>query len=163
MFRLNAGKGQSLRLFHDGDAMPTDRESLYWLNVLEVPPKGSGNSLQLALRSRIKLMFRPDGLPGNAMNAHHKVTWHWLREGGQWELQANNASPFVVNLASLTLLQDGRAEMALEPSHILPFANTRFTVEGMVSPAITQLRYAYIDDYGAVRDVSEAVNVRPTD
>lgn len=39
MFRLDAGKGQSLRLFHGGEAMPADRESLYWLNVLDVPPR----------------------------------------------------------------------------------------------------------------------------
>ncbi|MGF6393330.1 fimbrial biogenesis chaperone [Pseudomonas plecoglossicida] len=163
MFRLDGGKGQSLRLFQEEGGLPADRESLYWLNVLEVPPKGAGNTLQVALRSRIKLLYRPDGLQGKSVNAHHRVSWQWLQEDGQWALQANNASPFVVNLASLTLLQDGRAEVALEPDHVLPFASTRFKVEGVPSQATARLRYAFIDDYGAVREAPEAVNVRLAD
>lgn len=159
MFRLEPGKGQSLRLFQEGGGMAADRESLYWLNVLEVPPKGAGNTLQVALRSRIKLLYRPDGLPGKSVNAHQKVTWQWQREGEQWVVQANNASPFVVNLASLTLHLEGHAAVSLEPDHVLPFASTRFRVEGIPGQATARLRYAFIDDYGAVREVPEAVNV----
>ncbi|MFK0309768.1 molecular chaperone [Pseudomonas sp. NPDC090233] len=160
MFRLDAGKGQSLRLFQAGEAMPTDRESLYWLNVLEVPPKGSGNALQVSLRSRIKLMYRPAGLQGKARDAHQAISWQWLREGRQWVLVADNASPYVVNLASLTVLQEGRAAMALEPSHMLPFASTRFRVEDMANPAKAQLQYAFIDDHGAVREAPALTKVR---
>lgn len=159
MFRLDASKGQSLRLLHGGDAMPADRESLYWLNVLEVPPKGSGNALQVALRSRIKVLYRPTGLRGKAVDAHHGVTWQLLREGPQWVLMASNASPYVVNLARVTLEQNGQPPLELGPNHVLPFASTRFSVERLAGHSTVRLHYAFIDDYGALRDAPQAVTV----
>lgn len=159
MFRLDAGQGQSLRLFHGGDALPADRESLYWLNVLEVPPKGSGNALQVALRSRIKLLYRPAGLPGKAVDAHRRITWELLREGPHWVLTASNASPYVVNLARVTVEQASQAPVQLGPNHVLPFASTRFSVERLAGQSTARLHYAFIDDYGAVRDAPQAVTV----
>lgn len=57
IFRVDPGKGQTLRLIHTKESMPQDKESMYWLNVLEVPPKAQAgedaNRLQLAFRTRI--------------------------------------------------------------------------------------------------------------
>lgn len=38
IFRIEPHQQQALRLRYSGDPIPTDRESLFWLNVLEVPP-----------------------------------------------------------------------------------------------------------------------------
>ncbi|WDY59761.1 fimbrial biogenesis chaperone [Pseudomonas sp. PSKL.D1] len=163
MFRLDAGKGQSLRVFHEGGAMPVDRESLFWLNVLEVPPKGVGNALQVSLRSRIKLLYRPDGLQGKAVDSHRSVTWQLLREGERWVLKATNNGPFVVNLASLSLQHNGQPPQTLDPSHVLPYSSSRFQVGRLAGQASIMLRYAFIDDYGAVREAPEPVTVRQAD
>ncbi|VTR34364.1 putative chaperone protein EcpD [Serratia fonticola] len=34
-------KGQALRIARTGGGLPSNRESLFWLNVLEIPPKAS--------------------------------------------------------------------------------------------------------------------------
>ncbi|WP_223346554.1 fimbria/pilus periplasmic chaperone, partial [Escherichia coli] len=40
-----------------------DRESLFYYNVREIPPKsGKANTLQIALQTRIKLFWRPKAL-----------------------------------------------------------------------------------------------------
>ncbi|PJI52023.1 molecular chaperone EcpD, partial [Methylobacterium radiotolerans] len=56
---------------HTGEPMPQDKESVFWLNVLEIPPKDKANQnlLQMAFRSRIKLFYRPAGLKGKAEDA----------------------------------------------------------------------------------------------
>ena len=41
LFRLDPTKVQSLRLVYTHDALPVDRESLFWLNVLDVPPRAA--------------------------------------------------------------------------------------------------------------------------
>lgn len=48
--RIDQGKGHTLRLMHTGEAMAQHKESLYWLNVLEIPPKDKNglNLLQMA-------------------------------------------------------------------------------------------------------------------
>ena len=43
VFRLDPTKGQSLRLVYTRDPLPNDRESLFWLNVLDIPPRAAAN------------------------------------------------------------------------------------------------------------------------
>jgi chaperone protein EcpD len=70
-----------------GKSLPQDRETLYWFNVLEIPPKSKAandenlNQLQLAFRTRIKFIFRPDGLKGNPLDAAANVTWSQKKKG----------------------------------------------------------------------------------
>lgn len=62
MMRLGPQRGQVLRILGaDLSGLPQDRESLFWLNVLGLPPKAqaSQGSVQLAYRTRIKLFYRP--------------------------------------------------------------------------------------------------------
>lgn len=67
--RLEEKGGQVLRIkLTDTNGIPKDKESLWWLNILDIPPaiKSSktsvDNSLQLAIRSRFKFIYRPEGL-----------------------------------------------------------------------------------------------------
>ncbi|STJ19807.1 periplasmic pilus exported chaperone [Escherichia coli] len=47
----------------DIHTLPSDRESLFYYNVREIPPKsGKANTLQIALQTRIKLFWRPKAL-----------------------------------------------------------------------------------------------------
>ena len=59
--RVEPNKSQTLRISYTGSALPKDKESVFWLNVLEIPAKAdtssSQNYLQMAYRSRIKLFF----------------------------------------------------------------------------------------------------------
>lgn len=58
-------KGENtLRLMHVGTPLPTDRESVYWVNVKAIPAVEKRsledkNALQLAVLSRIKLLLDP--------------------------------------------------------------------------------------------------------
>jgi len=65
IFRMENQQGHLLRIVYDGNTLPKDRESVYWVNVFEVPPKDAmlknQNTLQIAFRTRIKLFFRPEG------------------------------------------------------------------------------------------------------
>ncbi|MFX7674935.1 fimbria/pilus periplasmic chaperone, partial [Acinetobacter baumannii] len=63
------------------------QESIFWLNVLDIPPKPEGrtqqgqttttsnNFLQLAVRSRIKFFYRPIDLKENIDQLSDKVEW----------------------------------------------------------------------------------------
>ncbi|MCZ5740532.1 fimbria/pilus periplasmic chaperone, partial [Escherichia coli] len=56
-------KIQSLPDIHK---LPADRESMFYFNVREIPPKSNkSNTLQIALQTRIKLFWRPKALEKN--------------------------------------------------------------------------------------------------
>ncbi|KAI5929298.1 Voltage-dependent T-type calcium channel subunit alpha-1H [Manis javanica] len=95
--RIEAGKSQTLRIIYSGEALPADKESLFWLNVLDVPPKaemeGDSNNLQFAFRTRVKLMYRPSNLPGNAQEAPAQLQWSaGVDANNQPVLKARNPS-----------------------------------------------------------------------
>ena len=61
----------------DINKLPADRESVFYFNVREIPPKSNkANTLQIALQTRIKLFWRPKALENTSMKSpwQHKVT-----------------------------------------------------------------------------------------
>ena len=95
--RLGHRKEQTLRIFYQGVGLPQDRESVMWLNVQEIPQVStSENSLQIAIRQRLKLFYRPKDLPGTADEAARNLTWSVENASGSPALLASNGSAFHV-------------------------------------------------------------------
>lgn len=144
MNRVDAGKGQTLRISYTGANLPTDKESVYWLNVLEVPgknqAKAADNTLQMAFRSRIKLFFRPAGLQGNANDAPKSVTW----QANGSSIQASNPTPYYVNFVNLSV-NGKKVEAAMVPPR------SSMTVELPGKPG-SKISGAFINDYGAINN-----------
>lgn len=155
--RIDAGKAQTLRIFHTGEPLPSDRESAFWLNVLEIPPKPGAdagpNTLQLAFRSRIKLFYRPAGLPGNAQDAPASVTWKLTVHNGRPALEATNPTAFHVSFSSVKVGGVERVTGSVQSGMVRPGEWHVFELGGEAPAtggtlAVT-VRYAAINDYGA--------------
>ncbi|EOW4282748.1 fimbria/pilus periplasmic chaperone, partial [Escherichia coli] len=73
LFKLDPDKNNVLRIVNIEDTLPKDRESVYWINVKAIPAKSAENEnknvLQIAVRTRLKLFYRPKGLPGSNLEA----------------------------------------------------------------------------------------------
>lgn len=164
LFRMDPNKDQSLRiLFVPGTRpLPADRESVFWLNVLEIPPKPTGaeqagqNYLQFAIRSRIKLFYRPAKLPGDALTAPDKLTFKAIAGQGA-ALEIHNPTPYYITISSLSL---GANPKPIEGTDgmIAPFGDLRMPLKGAAqTPAAgAPIVFTTINDYGAA-DVHKAV------
>lgn len=155
LFRMDPRKGQSLRIVYTREPLPADRETLFWLNVLEVPPKPGAtegeqrNYLQLAIRSRLKLFFRPAGLPGDALKAPASVTWKLVSDDKGRALEAHNPTPYYITFNAITL-NIGDHDYAAETGMIEPFGSLRLTVANLpATHAAATVEYGVINDYGA--------------
>ncbi len=145
--RVEAGRSQALRIIFTGKALPSDRESVFWFNVLDVPPSPQAtpgeeqNLLQVAFRSRLKLFYRPQGLAGTANDA--PALLRWSRTGNR--LRVENPSPFHVTLAEVRALAGTQDAVVEEEGKMLaPGQQLEFTV-----PATTaQVRFTTINDFG---------------
>ncbi|MFC3814982.1 molecular chaperone [Lysobacter sp. GCM10012299] len=156
IFRLEPGAGHVLRIRNlGGDEMPSDRESVYWLNVLELPPKpqgatAEGNYLQFSFRTRIKVFVRPKGVSGRPLEAPGELRWEY-RSG--WA-RATNPTPFHISISRIeTAAGEVGARVMVPPfsSVEIPLARDHRQVAGDGKIAPTVLRYRSIDDYGASR------------
>lgn len=158
--RLEPKGQQTLRILHSGQALPADRESLFWINVLDIPPEaksqeGSSGALALAFNTRIKLMYRPKGLPGQAQDAPEQLQWSLdASDSANIVLRARNASAFVANLGHISLKADGKS-FETGGGYVLPGDTASFalqTAQGEPlagkSPPGTKVLYTSLDDWG---------------
>jgi chaperone protein EcpD len=156
LVRMNAGKGQSLRIVYTGQPLPNDRESLFWLNVLEIPPKPTSkpgeeqNTLQFAVRSRLKLFFRPAKLVGEPNIAAQQITWKVVVDGTGYALEAHNPTPYHITFSKLSL-SVGNTVYAPDNGMVAPLSSLRLPIKNLsqAPTAGSVVDYAAINDFGA--------------
>ncbi|WP_323137570.1 fimbria/pilus periplasmic chaperone [Dyella subtropica] len=168
VFRMDPGKGQALRVVYLKDRpLPADRESVFWLNVLEVPPKPKvakgeeSNTLQLAFRTRIKLFYRPEDLKGSAADAPSQLRWTLVTDGAGRALQAENPSAYHVSFESVALAVEGRDIKSEDVNMIAPHATQRFSLKevNLTADAKLEVHFTSIGDYGEL--VTHAARLTP--
>ncbi|MEJ3966564.1 MULTISPECIES: fimbrial chaperone [Citrobacter] len=149
-FKVVAGQKQIIRLSKVSDALPSDRESLFWLNVQEVPPKpkveDGQNILSIAMNTQVKLIYRPKALVKARNDAEKNLTLV-TRDGRMW---VNNPTPYYFAVTEIKV--NGKvASLPAEKKNALtilaPFtaADTGLAPGGKVS-------VKSINDYGGIDD-----------
>lgn len=74
-FKVKGQHKQVLRILKINDTLPKDKESLFWINVQEIPkaPKDGANALSIALHTQVKMIYRPDILKDKRENAEKNI------------------------------------------------------------------------------------------
>lgn len=142
LFRLEGNQQNVLRIVRSGGNLPEDRESLYWLSVKSIPrgtPKGEANTLQIAVKSRIKLIYRPAAVSGVPDDQTEKLKW---QVSGN-RVTVNNPTPYVMNFKQVRV--GGRD--VKDATYVLPMSQATFTVP---SGAAGTVSWKLISDYGGV-------------
>lgn len=158
--RIDPAKGQSIRLIFTGEKLPADRETVFWLNVLDVPPvpkDADTNYIQLAIRSRIKLFYRPSKLPGNPDEAARGLKWSLVSQGKDMVLRAENNSAYSVSMNYAAIEVSGQ-QYQTAAGMVLPFGSADFVVPGLKGkPAVNSnstVKYEAVNDYGGPVELS---------
>lgn len=158
--RIDPGKGQTLRLIHTGEAMPQDRESIYWLNIYQVPPKAKvapdANTLQFAVRTRLKVFYRPAALKDEVSKMGAKLQWQSADGAQGLKYTVFNPTPYYISIGDVNLQSQGVRVSKPLFTMIAPNASESVTFElaekADKSTPITDVRYKVIDDLGATSD-----------
>lgn len=148
--RINGEEQQLLRVIYEGQGMPTDRESVVWLNVQEIPQASKlQNTLQLAVRQRIKLFFRPAGLKNAAYLAPTELTWSLAERAGKPVLMVTNPGLYHVSIAEITLQSGTINEHPFDSMMIAPGEQKEFALKQLSLASAPRLMFSSINDYGA--------------
>ena len=150
--RVEAQKSQFIRVtsLPTANALSKTEESLFWLNVLDIPPKPStkdktaspDNFLQLAVRSRIKLFYRPSNIEQDVSLAPEKIQW---RSQGS-DLFAKNPTPFFITITSITQKDSGRnVDVLSEGLMLKPFSEQSILLK---NSNMQDMTFTTINDYG---------------
>jgi chaperone protein EcpD len=155
IFRMDPAKAQTLRVMYSGEALPQDRESVYWLNVLDIPPKANGatdvNSLQMAYRTRIKVFVRPAKLPGKPEDAPAQLSWRIAAspDGKGQAVSVSNPTPYYVSFSEVDVESGGHTFKNEQGGMVAPRASVVLPIAKMNAvPAGAKVHYTAISDYG---------------
>ncbi|EHD9481325.1 fimbria/pilus periplasmic chaperone [Salmonella enterica subsp. enterica serovar Typhimurium] len=151
--RIDAGKKSRIRIMRVENAgaavLPTDRESLFYFNVREIPPAPedkSKNILQLATQSQLKLFLRPASLAAEGSAAPEQKL-EVLQSGRTLTLK--NPTPYYITLVWLGQSPKQKLTGFKEGTMVAPFSSQMLNT---VLPAGTdRILVGNVDDYGAMR------------
>ncbi|EKN3737584.1 molecular chaperone [Yersinia enterocolitica] len=142
--RIDVGQKSQVRIISlpDIEQLAADRETLFYFNVREIPPKSEVTAaVQIAIQNKIKLFYRPA-----AIKADYKNVWQeklQIRQQGE-ELKIHNPTPYYVTLGHLN--RDNRGNFpGFDSVMIAPFGT-----ESVKTPGYNGNGYSlgYMDDFG---------------
>lgn len=143
LFRINPGEENILRIVRTGGSLPEDRESVFWLNVKSIPATDDSmpqnNVLQIVVKSRLKLFYRPAGLEGAQDIAYKNLSV--VRSGNH--LTVSNPTPYYVTL--FTLKVDGLE--IKEADMVPPKGSVSFALPSTTASTVS---WQAISDYGGI-------------
>ncbi|MER5117052.1 fimbria/pilus periplasmic chaperone [Serratia marcescens] len=145
--RIEPGKPSQVKIqaLPAAKQLPQDRETLYYFNLREIPPKSNKpNSLQIALQTRIKLFYRPAAIVPERNAAPWQELLTLTKQGDKFVV--NNPTPYYVTIIDAASRKNAAGAQDFKPFMVPPKSSASLTVSAASlgnSPVLT-----YINDYG---------------
>ncbi|EBU3152311.1 molecular chaperone [Salmonella enterica] len=142
LFRLGAGQENMLRIIRTDSSLPEDKESLFWMNIKSIPAtekQDNVNTLQIAVKTRIKLIYRPQALSQQPENVTEKLIWK--RSGSN--LTVTNPTAYYMNFSTLKV---GNSTVK-DATYVAPMSTATFTLPA--GSTAGDVRWTLISDYGS--------------
>lgn len=159
VFRINPQEGQTIRLMYVGSDLPEDRESVFYFNILDIPPApntgGNENYLQMAINTRIKLFYRPTAVSKNLDKNKEELRFSLIESNG-YQLKVENPTGNFFTLSNLKFYSADKSVSGPDMEMIKPKSTYSIIIpnnKSFISQA-TRLEVNYIDDYGGARKIT---------
>ncbi|OLF55643.1 molecular chaperone [Pseudomonas chlororaphis] len=167
VIRLDKNSSAAIRITYTGEELARDRESLFWLNVLETPPRKEAdeNVLQFTFRTRIKVFFRPGNLSSGADRAPNQLEWK-LDEtakgvtGTHAAIKVTNPTAFYISFGKVEVATD-KQRIAVNDAMVAPFSSETFPLPAN-APRIdrkSSVHYEVINDFGGRRVLEKPLSL----
>lgn len=150
--KVAGNSGQQIKIIKMPNTLAQDRESLFFLNVLSIPPNDAQNSsknvIKFALQNRIKLFWRPTGIAPVSRASFRQISLSYT--GREMVIKNDNA-----NWITLTDIKVNDVKVNGETVMLPPRAYQTITLKNNNAP---QYSLTIIDDHGNY--ISDRINVK---
>lgn len=145
--RIEPGKASQIKIeaLPAINSLPQDRETLYYFNLREIPPKSDkANTLQIALQTRVKLFYRPKSIVPPRMGTPWQEKLVIQKQGEA--VTVKNPTPYYVTVINMAANENALKSKMLTPFMIAPFGEHK--VDLKASALGNQPLLSYINDFG---------------
>ncbi len=129
VFRIEPNSGRNANLIYTGGNLPQDKESLFYLNLVQIPPRDASsgeNELSFLVRHRIKIFYRPVSLKMDIADIGKHISFSNITSSG---VEVKNDSPYFLSLNAANIVGQSGERIELEPSMIAPFSNGKLPIK----------------------------------
>ncbi|ELU51264.1 fimbrial biogenesis chaperone [Vibrio campbellii] len=143
LFRLDGGEENLVRIIRTGENFPENRESVYWVNVKSIPAsvKGEKNVLQIAIKNRIKLFYRPEGIKRPNEEDFESVSFHRSVD----QIEVKNPTPYYISFYSMKL---GDTDVSTTHVMVPPQGSAYYHVPASIQG--DKVTWQYINEFGGI-------------
>ncbi|MCW2256142.1 chaperone protein EcpD [Providencia alcalifaciens] len=158
IFRIDGQKGQSLRVMKINDIVDSDKETIFWINFLDIPQKnanGDDNSMQLSIRNRLKFFYRPKNLSINIYDAYKLVQLNFVDMISDYKITIDNPTPYYMTFGHIDVKSmDDKVTYASMNSKddlmLEPFSKKNLTLKKKNnSSGNVKIHYSLVNDFGS--------------
>ncbi|PVZ86212.1 hypothetical protein C9426_16510 [Serratia sp. S1B] len=155
VFKIESGGEQHLRIKKIESVTNTHQESIFWLNVKDIPAapkKGTDNYLQFSIVNKIKIFYRPAALKSQVDNMHKDLVWKFTRDGrGNVLAKVSNNSRYYASLTELNVNTNGK-QIKTEVDMVAPGQSEEWVLKGVALSDVNngKTEYGMVNDFGAV-------------
>lgn len=146
--RVEPGESSVVRITQlpEASQLPQDRESLFYFNLREIPPKSEQpNSLQLALQTKIKVFYRPKAIVAAKDEVwQEKLVFRQTSTG----LIVENPTPFYVTLLNMKQTTKKPAGEKVDEFKALMIAPNSSETLALPNLNLSSFTVSYINDHG---------------
>ncbi|HDL8157116.1 TPA: molecular chaperone [Yersinia enterocolitica] len=149
-FRIEANAGQTLRLKYTGSGLPTDRESVFYLNFLQVPPVNKAeknNKMLVLMRNRIKVFYRPENIAGRVDQVSSALTFNVRQQGKDVVVTGKNPTGFYATIASGEVVGGGK-KLKMKSEMIPPMSQAQWVIPNLSVPSNAIINFLLVNDFG---------------
>ncbi|HHH1694473.1 TPA: molecular chaperone [Yersinia enterocolitica] len=149
-FRIEANAGQTLRLKYTGSGLPTDRESVFYLNFLQVPPVNKAeknNKMLVLMRNRIKVFYRPENIAGRVDQVSSALTFNVRQQGKDVVVTGKNPTGFYATIASGEVVGGGK-KLKMKSEMIPPMSQVQWVIPNSSVPSNAIVNFLLVNDFG---------------
>ncbi len=165
VFKINPKGIQTIRMVHNGDAMPQDRESVFWLNLYEVAGKTTAQNqalansqarLDFAMNTQLKIFYRPSTLPKMNIEQIAKSLRFSLQQlEDKWFVHCHNPTPYNVSLTGLKVVQGQHSILSVAQMDMMvpALADHDYPLETAAnSTQFEFIEFSLLDDQGQLHN-----------
>ncbi|WP_441546161.1 fimbria/pilus periplasmic chaperone [Citrobacter freundii] len=150
--RVPGNSGQQLKIKKMPNMLPNNKESLFYLNVLGIPPNNPANAgknvIKFAMQNRIKLFYRPSGIAPVNSETFKKIVLS--RNGKGFIIKNDNA-----NWVTVAEIKIGSVKINDKSVMVAPFSSEPVMAK---SSNANQYKLTIINDYGSF--ISDSVSLK---
>lgn len=158
IFRLEPKQIQGIRLIYTAHPLPADRESVFWLNLYEVPPQSKqanpSAKLTMTMNTQLKVFYRPDSLAKGVAQVNPAHFTMGKDAHGRY-IEYDNTTPYHISFTTLALSTKSATVAVIPQPDMMayPFNKKRYYLPATTKDNDYQtLLWRYLSDNGAEQE-----------